>query len=97
MTDIESFCKSIKPGELRLAVCLSNQLAEEEKGNVEGAPCRSVRALAVPVGALPSAANPWPQAAPPGCALAASAVTIAASGPGSSAGLTCALPPQARS
>ena len=34
--DINAFCPKIKPGELRLSECLSNQLAEEDKGNVEG-------------------------------------------------------------
>ena len=36
LTDIDNFCKSVRPGELRLALCLGNQLAEEEKGNVQG-------------------------------------------------------------
>ena len=43
-TDVETFCASVKPGELRLSLCLSNQLAEEEKGNVEGGQPGSQRA-----------------------------------------------------
>ncbi|KAK9797745.1 hypothetical protein WJX73_005342 [Symbiochloris irregularis] len=34
--DIDAFCAKVRPGELRLATCLSNQKTEEEKGNVEG-------------------------------------------------------------
>jgi hypothetical protein len=35
--DVENFCTGIKPGEGRLAACLSKQQTEEEKGNIEGA------------------------------------------------------------
>lgn len=37
--DINSFCPKVKPGELRLSQCLSNQFEEEEKGNVQGEQC----------------------------------------------------------
>ena len=36
MADIDSFCGAVKPGERRIAECLSKQKAEEEKGNVDG-------------------------------------------------------------
>ena len=35
--DVENFCTGVKPGEGRLAECLTKQQTEEEKGNVEGA------------------------------------------------------------
>lgn len=34
--DIDNFCDSVKAGVNRLATCLSKQLEEEEKGNVQG-------------------------------------------------------------
>ena len=34
--DVENFCTGIKPGEGRLAACLTKQQTEEEKGNIEG-------------------------------------------------------------
>lgn len=34
--DVKYFCSTIKPGEGRLATCLSNQIEEEEKGSVTG-------------------------------------------------------------
>ncbi|KAK9820440.1 hypothetical protein WJX72_010380 [[Myrmecia] bisecta] len=34
--DIDAFCDGIKPGESRLADCLTQQMTEEEKGNVDG-------------------------------------------------------------
>lgn len=34
--DIKYFCVKIKPGEGRLATCLSNQIEEEAKGSVTG-------------------------------------------------------------
>ena len=33
---MENFCASVKPGEARLADCLSKQQDEEAKGNTEG-------------------------------------------------------------
>lgn len=36
--DVENFCASVKPGEARLADCLSKQQDEEAKGNTEGVP-----------------------------------------------------------
>lgn len=36
--DVENFCASVKPGEARLADCLSKQQDEEAKGNTEGKP-----------------------------------------------------------
>jgi hypothetical protein len=35
---VENFCASVKPGEARLADCLSKQQDEETKGNTEGVP-----------------------------------------------------------
>ncbi|KAK9838535.1 hypothetical protein WJX81_005974 [Elliptochloris bilobata] len=34
--DVENFCTGTKPGEGRLAACLTKQQTEEEKGNIEG-------------------------------------------------------------
>jgi len=34
--DVKYFCSTIKPGEGRLAMCISNQIEEEEKGSVIG-------------------------------------------------------------
>jgi hypothetical protein len=34
--DVENFCSTVKPGELRLAECLTKQQEEEAKGNVQG-------------------------------------------------------------
>ena len=34
--DVENFCASVKPGEARIADCLSKQQDEEAKGNTEG-------------------------------------------------------------
>ena len=39
--DVENFCASVKPGEARLADCLSKQQDEEAKGNTEGKPVDS--------------------------------------------------------
>jgi len=35
-SDITHFCPETKPGEGRISKCLTNELAEEEKGNVQG-------------------------------------------------------------
>ena len=34
--DVDTFCSMVRPGEGRLADCLSAQQAAEEKGNVDG-------------------------------------------------------------
>lgn len=34
--DIDNFCTDVKPGEGRISECLTKQLEEEGKGNVEG-------------------------------------------------------------
>lgn len=34
--DIDNFCMDVKPGEGRISACLTKQLEEENKGNVEG-------------------------------------------------------------
>ncbi|BDA41257.1 probable Golgi apparatus protein 1 [Coccomyxa sp. Obi] len=34
--DVENFCATVKPGEGRLAICLTKQQDEEAKGNIEG-------------------------------------------------------------
>ena len=34
--DIDNFCATTRPGEGRIALCLTEQLEQESKGNVEG-------------------------------------------------------------
>jgi hypothetical protein len=49
--DIDNFCEKVNAGVKRLANCLSKQLEEEEKGNVQGdlPPCAADSSIVIVV------------------------------------------------